>query len=60
MNNVQKPLKVIVLGNKNVGKSSLLNRYVNKHFPRKLATTITSDLFIKEIFFNNRKVKLQV
>jgi len=40
-------LKVILLGDSGVGKSSLINRYVNEKFSENNMQTIGVDLFTK-------------
>lgn len=61
MSNAPKPiLRTIVLGDSGVGKSALINRYVNQHFSGNYKPTIGTDLVSKEIFINDQLVTLQV
>lgn len=60
MDIIKKPVKVIVFGDNNVGKSALLNRYVNKHYSPNTRMTMGMDLYTKEIFLDNRKLRMQV
>ena len=53
-------LKMIVLGDSGVGKSTLLNRYVNDTFTPDLKSTIGADMLSKEIILNDKKIKLQI
>ena len=46
-------LKVIILGDSGVGKTSLMNQYVNKKFSNQYKATIGADFLTKEV----RKVK---
>lgn len=52
--------KIIVLGDSGVGKTSILNKYVNKNFSLIYKSTIGSDFFTKEIFIDNNKIVLQL
>ena len=42
-------LKVIILGNSGVGKTSLMNQYVNKKFSNQYKATIGADFLTKEV-----------
>lgn len=53
-------LKIIVLGDSSVGKTALINRYVNQNFSGNFKATIGTDLASKQIFINNQLVTLQV
>lgn len=56
----KKHLKVIVLGDSGVGKTALIDRYVNQYFFPHTTPTIGLDYKIKEIFVNDQLVKLIV
>ncbi|MBW0460422.1 hypothetical protein O181_000137 [Austropuccinia psidii MF-1] len=43
-------LKVIILGDSGVGKTSLMNQYVNKRFSTQYKATIGADFLTKEIY----------
>lgn len=61
MSNQPKPiLKIIVLGDSSVGKTALINRYVNQHFSGNFKATIGTDLASKWILINDQLVTLQV
>ena len=42
-------LKVIILGDSGVGKTSLMNQYVNKKFSSQYKATIGADFLTKEV-----------
>lgn len=42
-------LKVIILGDMGVGKTSLMNQYVNKKFSSQYKATIGADFLTKEV-----------
>ena len=44
-------LKVIILGDSGVGKTSLMNQYVNKKFSNQYKATIGADFLTKEVRF---------
>ena len=47
-------LKVIILGDSGVGKTSLMNQYVNKKFSNQYKATIGADFLTKEVSQNNQ------
>lgn len=53
-------LKVIILGDSSVGKTSLMNQYVNKRFSNQYKATIGADFCTKEVVVNDRVVTMQV
>ncbi|XP_078432165.1 ras-related protein Rab7 [Wolffia australiana] len=53
-------LKVIVLGDSGVGKTSLMNQYVNKKFSQQYKATIGADFVTKELVIEDRLVTLQI
>ncbi|XP_011622521.1 ras-related protein Rab7 isoform X2 [Amborella trichopoda] len=53
-------LKVIVLGDSGVGKTSLMNQYVNKKFSHQYKATIGADFVTKELQIEDRLVTLQI
>ncbi|KAI9315124.1 vacuolar biogenesis protein [Dichotomocladium elegans] len=53
-------LKVVILGNSGVGKTSLMNQYVNKNFSSQYKPTIGADFLTKEIMIDNRLVTMQI
>ncbi|EDW24455.1 GL23389 [Drosophila persimilis] len=52
-------LKVIILGDSSVGKTSLMNQYVNKRFSNQYKATIGADFCTKEVVVNDRVVTMQ-
>jgi Ras-related protein Rab-7A len=54
-NNNQKKilLKVIILGDSGVGKTSLMNQYINKKFSNSYKATIGTDFLTKEVFIDD-------
>ncbi|KAL0219762.1 hypothetical protein P9112_005415 [Eukaryota sp. TZLM1-RC] len=53
-------LKVIILGDSGVGKTSLLHQYVNKKFTAQYRATIGADFLNKEIMVDDRLVTMQM
>ena len=53
-------LKLLILGDSNVGKTSLLLTYTDNYFPDSHVATIGIDYKIKEIEMNGLKLKLQI
>merc|ERR1712106_456328 len=53
-------LKVIILGDSGVGKTSLMNQYVNKKFTSQYKATIGADFLTKEVLVDDRMVTLQI
>ncbi|GAA0184918.1 hypothetical protein Leryth_011423 [Lithospermum erythrorhizon] len=53
-------LKVIVLGDSGVGKTSLMNQYVHKKFSQQYKATIGADFVTKELQMDDRLVTLQI
>lgn len=53
-------LKVIILGESNVGKTSLMNQYVNKKFTNQYKATIGADFLTKELIVDDRVVTMQI
>ncbi|KAG4067856.1 hypothetical protein HA402_010542 [Bradysia odoriphaga] len=53
-------LKVIILGDSSVGKTSLMNQYVKKHFSNQYKATIGADFLTKEVVVDDRVVTMQI
>ncbi|XP_015522532.1 ras-related protein Rab-7a [Neodiprion pinetum] len=53
-------LKVIILGDSGVGKTSLMNQYVNKKFSNQYKATIGADFLTKEVMVDGRIVTMQI
>lgn len=53
-------IKLIIVGESGVGKSSLLNRYCDNNYTDTYMSTIGVDFKIKNLKIDNRKVKIQV
>lgn len=53
-------LKVVLIGNSGVGKTSLMQQYVNKSFSLHYKTTIGADFLMKDLFVEDRAVLLQI
>lgn len=53
-------LKVIILGDSGVGKTSLMNQYVNKKFSTSYKATIGADFLTKEVTVDDRIVTMQL
>lgn len=53
-------LKVIILGDSGVGKTCLMNQYVNKKFDNRYKATIGADFLTKELEVEGTLVTLQI
>ncbi|KAI9025217.1 small GTPase superfamily [Phycomyces nitens] len=53
-------LKVIILGDSGVGKTSLMNQYVNKKFSNQYKATIGADFLTKEVMVDDKLVTMQI
>ncbi|KXN68137.1 Rab7 protein sea anemone [Conidiobolus coronatus NRRL 28638] len=53
-------LKVIILGDSGVGKTSLMNQYVNKKFSNQYKATIGADFLTKEVVVDDKVVTMQI
>lgn len=56
----RKLLKIIILGDSGVGKTSLMNQFVNKKFSNQYKATIGADFLTKELQFEDRLFTLQI
>lgn len=54
------PAQVIILGDSGVGKTSLMNQYVNKKFSNQYKATIGADFLTKEVQVDDRLVTMQI
>lgn len=53
-------LKVIVLGDSGVGKTSILNRFVKQEFSQSYRATVGADFLFKEFSVDNKEISLQL
>ena len=53
-------LKVIILGDSGVGKTCLMNNYVNKRFCKPYKATIGADFLTKEMLLEDKIVTMQI
>lgn len=53
-------LKVIILGDSGVGKTSLMNQYVTRKFSKEYKATIGADFLTKEVEIDDIKVTMQI
>lgn len=53
-------MKVIILGDSGVGKTSLMNQYVNKRFSLQYKATIGADFLTKELIVQDRLITMQL
>ncbi|KAI8996186.1 small GTPase superfamily [Gaertneriomyces semiglobifer] len=56
----KKLLKVIILGDSGVGKTSLMNQYVSKKFSTQYKATIGADFMTKEVMVDDRVITMQI
>ena len=55
-----KKLKFILIGETQVGKTSLINQYINNQFEADYLMTIGNDKTTKEITIDEKKVSLEI
>ena len=60
MDNFNYLFKVLLIGDSNVGKTSILTRFADNEYNDNYLSTIGVDFKIKTIDYNNNKVKLQL
>jgi len=60
MSGRRKILKIIILGDSSVGKTSLMNQYVHKKFSSSYKATIGADFLTKEVVVDDRTVTLTI
>lgn len=53
-------LKLIILGDSGVGKTSLMNQYVNRKFSKQYKATIGADFLTKEVKVDDNLVTMQI
>ena len=53
-------LKVVVLGDMAVGKTSLMQRFVNNRFSHQYKSTLGADFLSKEVIVDDRTINLQI
>ncbi|TDH64788.1 hypothetical protein CCR75_000249 [Bremia lactucae] len=53
-------LKLIILGDSGVGKTSLMNQYVTQKFSNQYKATIGADFLTKEIMLDDKLVTMQI
>ena len=55
-----KKTKVILVGEPKVGKTSIINQYVESSFSEEYLMTLTGDKLIKEVEINGSKISLEI
>ncbi|BAM40943.1 Ras-related GTPase [Theileria orientalis strain Shintoku] len=53
-------LKIIILGDSGVGKTSLMNQFINKRFTNQYRATIGADFLTMEMTVDDKEVTLQI
>ncbi len=53
-------LKIIILGDTGVGKTSLMNRFVNQKFSSTYKATIGADFLTKEVVVDGQSITMQI
>ena len=53
-------IKIVMLGNSNVGKSSILYRYITGDFMEEIDSTIGANFMGKIITINGKSIKLNI
>ena len=59
-NDYEIKLKFVILGESMVGKTSIINRYINDSFTERYLCTVGIDFQEKIVNKNNKKIKLQI
>ena len=57
---MKRSLKIILVGDSGVGKTSLMKQYVNKRFNKNYKATVGVDFFCKDIKIDDHVVTMQV
>ena len=57
---MEKRVKFIIIGDKTVGKSCIINQFIEKQFINEYIPTIGSDKIIKEIEIKGEKLKVEI
>ena len=57
---MEKRVKFIIIGDKTVGKSCIINQFIEKQFVNEYIPTIGSDKIKKEIEIEGKKLKLEI
>lgn len=60
MTTKKRVLKITILGDIDVGKTSLIHRYVNKRYSGEYKATIGTSLMTKEVVIGNIEITMQV
>ena len=58
--NFDEKIKIMIIGESKIGKTSLISRYCNNEFYGAYLSTIGIDFQIKNIMLNNKKIRLQI
>jgi Ras-related protein Rab-7A len=53
-------LKIIILGDSGVGKTSLMNQYVTRRFSKQYKATIGADFLTKDVMIDDKLVTMQI
>ena len=53
-------LKILLVGDASVGKTSILLRYIDEHFPNKHIATVGVEYRVKTFVYRGFKIKLQI
>lgn len=57
---IKTPIRLLIIGDSGVGKSSIITRYTDETFDTNYLTTIGIDFKIKRIVIDNKRYKLQI
>ena len=60
MNKKEKIIKILLVGDTNVGKTCFRIRYVDGYFDQSYLTTVGMDYKLKTLKFDDKKIKLQI
>ena len=53
-------IKILVLGDTGVGKSSIISSYANQEFPKEIIGTAGIDCKIKNIILSNKSLRIEI
>lgn len=53
-------VKILIVGDTGVGKSSIISSFANREFPKNIIGTAGIDHCVKDIMMNGKQIKIQI